>query len=180
MCSEANSMGVPRRIHATLRTKKLQSADFLRQNPSDKHRFVELIGVSVDETYSYIAEEYMVHGDLKGYMDFSWPEGGVKIVALQLLEALKLMHDHQRLHFDLRPAAKMVDSGLRSVISALADLPQSTLTYLRKSSLKNEVEVTVIWLRNFMKRMPRSLPQAQTPGQWAAFCTGCSQAEFTA
>jgi len=69
---------------------------------------VELIGVSVDERYSYIAEEYMMGGDLKGYMDFQWSEGDVRIVAQQLFEALKLMHDHQRLHLDLKPAVHLV------------------------------------------------------------------------
>jgi len=79
-----------------------------QQNPSHKHCFVELIGVSIDEKYSYIAEEYMMNGDLKGYMDFPWSEGDVKIVAQQLFEALKPMHDHRRLHLDLKPAVNLV------------------------------------------------------------------------
>ena len=69
---------------------------------------MELFGVSVDAKYSYIAEEYMRNGDLNGYMDFPWPEGAVRIVAQQLFEALKLMHDNQRLHLDLKPTVNLV------------------------------------------------------------------------
>jgi len=67
----------------------------------------------------------MVNGDLMGYMGFPWPEGDIKVVAQQLFEALKLMHDHQRLHLDLKPEVNIqvipFCSGLSSTNTPLID-----------------------------------------------------------
>lgn len=66
--------------------------------------FVQLLGVSMDNKFIYLAEQYMENGDLRQYLDFSWSEGDVRIVARGLFQALKLMHQDNRMHLDIKPA----------------------------------------------------------------------------
>jgi serine/threonine protein kinase len=51
--------------------------------------------------------EYMEFGDLESYIDVQWTEGDIKVVARQLLEGLKVMHDDGILHRDLKPAVSI-------------------------------------------------------------------------
>jgi len=51
--------------------------------------------------------EYMEFGDLQSYIDFQWTEEDTKVVARQLLEGLKAMHDDGILHRDLKPAVSL-------------------------------------------------------------------------
>ncbi|KAF8252568.1 kinase-like protein [Wilcoxina mikolae CBS 423.85] len=65
--------------------------------------FVQLIGWYEDDNWIYIAMEYMEFGDLGSYIKNKWTEEDTKVVARQLLEGLKVMHEDGILHRDLKP-----------------------------------------------------------------------------
>jgi serine/threonine protein kinase len=48
--------------------------------------------------------EYMELGDLEKHIQFKWTEGDTRVVARQLLQGLKVMHDDGIIHRDLKPA----------------------------------------------------------------------------
>jgi serine/threonine protein kinase len=47
--------------------------------------------------------EYFKHGDLQQYMDKPLPETQTRIIIVQLLEGLKVMHGNGFTHRDLKP-----------------------------------------------------------------------------
>jgi hypothetical protein len=49
----------------------------------------------------------MDFGDLETHIGFKWTENDTKVVARQLLEGLKLMHDDGIIHRDLKPAVSI-------------------------------------------------------------------------
>jgi serine/threonine protein kinase len=49
----------------------------------------------------------MDFGDLETHIGFKWSENDTKVVARQLLEGLKLMHDDGIIHRDLKPAVRI-------------------------------------------------------------------------
>jgi serine/threonine protein kinase len=49
----------------------------------------------------------MDFGDLETHIEFKWSENDTKVVARQLLEGLKLMHDDGIIHRDLKPAVSI-------------------------------------------------------------------------
>jgi hypothetical protein len=49
----------------------------------------------------------MDFGDLETHIGFKWTENDTKVVARQLLEGLKLMHDDGIIHRDLKPAVRI-------------------------------------------------------------------------
>jgi serine/threonine protein kinase len=49
----------------------------------------------------------MEFGDLETHIGFKWTENDTKVVARQLLEGLKLMHDDGIIHRDLKPAVSI-------------------------------------------------------------------------
>jgi serine/threonine protein kinase len=49
----------------------------------------------------------MEFGDLETHIGFKWTENDTKVVARQLLEGLKLMHDDGIIHRDLKPAVRI-------------------------------------------------------------------------
>lgn len=68
---------------------------------------MQLFGWYEDEIYVYIVMEYMEHGDLDKHIDFRWKEDDIKVVAVQVLEGLKIMHDDGIIHRDLKPAVSI-------------------------------------------------------------------------
>ena len=56
----------------------------------------------------HIVMEYMPDGDLGHYIEVPWSERDVKIVAEQVLHALKFMHDHKVVHRDIKPLVSLV------------------------------------------------------------------------
>ncbi|KAF8532990.1 kinase-like domain-containing protein [Trichophaea hybrida] len=69
--------------------------------------FLQFFGWYEDEQWIYIAMEYIEFGDLQRYIDVQWTEGDTRVVARQLLEGLKVMHDDGILHRDLKPAVSI-------------------------------------------------------------------------
>ncbi|KAF8539176.1 kinase-like domain-containing protein [Trichophaea hybrida] len=65
--------------------------------------FVPFIGWCEDAYWIYIGMEYMEFGDLESHLEEKWTEGDTKVVARQLLEGLKVMHENGILHRDLKP-----------------------------------------------------------------------------
>jgi serine/threonine protein kinase len=51
--------------------------------------------------------EYMELGDLERHIKDHWTEGNTKVVARQLLQGLKSMHQEGILHRDLKPAVSI-------------------------------------------------------------------------
>jgi hypothetical protein len=49
----------------------------------------------------------MDFGDLETHIGFKWSESDTKVVARQLLEGLKLMHNDGIIHRDLKPAVSI-------------------------------------------------------------------------
>lgn len=52
--------------------------------------------------------EYMPLGDLTSFVEKGIPEQEVKVITLQLLEGISLMHKHSLAHRDLKPAVSAV------------------------------------------------------------------------
>lgn len=65
--------------------------------------FVHFNGWYEDPENVYVAMEYFPLGDLQRYMDTQMPESQVKFIVSQLLEGLKIMHENQFTHRDLKP-----------------------------------------------------------------------------
>ena len=51
----------------------------------------------------HIVMEYMPGGDLGHYIQVKWEESDTKILAEQVLHALKFMHDNGVVHRDIKP-----------------------------------------------------------------------------
>jgi serine/threonine protein kinase len=70
---------------------------------------VQFLGWYEDDqdSYIYIAMEYMEFGDLENHIKVKWSEGDTKVVARQLLEGLTFMHGHDIIHRDLKPAVSL-------------------------------------------------------------------------
>lgn len=65
--------------------------------------FVRLEGWYETLESIFLAMEYFKHGDLQQYMDKPLPETQIKIIIVQLLEGLKVMHRNGFTHRDLKP-----------------------------------------------------------------------------
>lgn len=65
--------------------------------------FVNFLGWFDDEEKVYIAMEYFQYGTLGEYISESLSEKDARIITLQLLEGLKIMHDEHFTHRDLKP-----------------------------------------------------------------------------
>lgn len=65
--------------------------------------FVNFLGWFEDEENIYIAMEYFQHGTLDEFIKETLSENNARIITLQLLEGLKVMHDEHFTHRDLKP-----------------------------------------------------------------------------
>lgn len=88
-----------------IRTSSLTSAQFF-----DTQAFVNFLGWFEDEDNVYIAMEYFQHGTLDEFITQKLSEKDAQIIALQLLEGLKIMHDEHFTHRDLKPQVSSSDS----------------------------------------------------------------------
>jgi serine/threonine protein kinase len=61
-----------------------------------------------DENCIFLAMEYFPHGDLEGYISQGITEAGAKIICMQLLEGLSLMHRLGFTHRDLKPQVGII------------------------------------------------------------------------
>jgi len=52
--------------------------------------------------------EYLPHGDLSSFIEKGIPENEVKLITIQLLEGLTIMHENSFTHRDLKPAVREV------------------------------------------------------------------------
>ena len=66
--------------------------------------FVEFFGWFENDETIYLAMEYFEHGDLQRYLSEKIPEMQIKIIMIQLLEGLKIMHQNGFTHRDLKPS----------------------------------------------------------------------------
>ncbi|CUS11443.1 unnamed protein product, partial [Tuber aestivum] len=97
--------------------------------------FVQFLECFEDSQTLYIAMEYFEKGDLTNYIGEPLPQGDVKIISKQILEGLKLMHQHGIAHRDIKPANIFVVSMYPPLIK-LGDFgiskriqPQDTTTF---------------------------------------------------
>jgi hypothetical protein len=65
--------------------------------------FVTFLGWFDDDQHVYIAMEYFQFGTLDLYITQALKENDARTIALQLLEGVKIMHDEQFTHRDLKP-----------------------------------------------------------------------------
>ena len=65
--------------------------------------FANFHGWFEDSESVYLAMEYFKHGDLQTCMDEKIPEDQVKAITAQLLEGLKIMHENNFTHRDMKP-----------------------------------------------------------------------------
>ncbi|KAA8896215.1 kinase-like domain-containing protein [Sphaerosporella brunnea] len=88
------------------RRQRFQTEIAIFTNVLKHELFVQFLGWYEDDqdSYLYIAMEYMEFGDLENHIKVKWSEGDTKLVARQLLKGLTFMHGHDILHRDLKPA----------------------------------------------------------------------------
>ncbi|KAH7153360.1 kinase-like domain-containing protein [Dactylonectria macrodidyma] len=72
------------------------------------HCFTRSLGWFENEESLFITMEYIKYGDLQHYLTKPFPEPEVRQIALQIAEALQLMHDSGFAHRDLKPSNIMV------------------------------------------------------------------------
>ena len=65
--------------------------------------FVQFLGWYESDDYVHIAMEYIIHGNLRNYMEVKRPESEAKTIARQLLEGLLVIHQEGFAHRDLKP-----------------------------------------------------------------------------
>ncbi|KAF7547010.1 hypothetical protein G7Z17_g8020 [Cylindrodendrum hubeiense] len=73
-----------------------------------KHCFVYSLGWFENDNSLFIIMEYIKHGDLQQYLTKPFPEPEVQQIALQVAEALQLMHESGFAHRDLKPGNILV------------------------------------------------------------------------
>ena len=66
--------------------------------------FIRLHGWFQNHDFIFIAMEYAPHGDLEECVKENLPEPEVRTIAMQLVEALTLMHQKNFTHRDLKPS----------------------------------------------------------------------------
>lgn len=64
---------------------------------------MKFLGWFEDDDHIFIAMEYFKHGTLDMFINPALVEQDVQTIALQLLEGLKIMHEEQFTHRDLKP-----------------------------------------------------------------------------
>ena len=71
--------------------------------------FVEFYGWFEDSRTLYLAMEYLPHGDLSYFIERRViPEDEVKVITVQLLEGLAIMHKNLFTHRDLKPSVREI------------------------------------------------------------------------
>jgi serine/threonine protein kinase len=65
--------------------------------------FVEFFGWYENEENIFLAMEYFEHGTLDHYISAEMTEEDAKVISLQLLEGLSVMHEQGFVHRDLKP-----------------------------------------------------------------------------
>jgi serine/threonine protein kinase len=62
--------------------------------------------------------EYLPYGDLNSFIEKGIPEEEVKLIAIQLLEGLVIMHKNSFTHRDLKPTVREI-LGFLTIINKL-------------------------------------------------------------
>jgi len=83
--------------------KRLISIQF-----TQSQAFVEFFGWFEDADHIFIAMEYFQHGTLNKYITNFLSEKDARIISLQLLEGLKIMHEERFTHRDLKPEVSLL------------------------------------------------------------------------
>jgi serine/threonine protein kinase len=52
--------------------------------------------------------EYLPYGDLNSFIEKGIPENEIKLITIQLLEGLAIMHENSFTHRDLKPGVREV------------------------------------------------------------------------
>ena len=52
--------------------------------------------------------EYLPYGDLSSWIEKGIPEKEIKLITIQLLEGLAIMHENAFTHRDLKPAVRKI------------------------------------------------------------------------
>ena len=147
--------------------------------------------------------EYFPLGDLQRYMDTKMPESQVKFIVSQLLEGLKIMHENQFTHRDLKPQnifvveekpffwVKIGDFGiskrtthdqtfLRTEIGTLDYLAPEVLGYVEEERPRYTNAVDLWALGCVVHRLLTLRPPFVKPAALARYCSDgtCLQIEI--
>lgn len=90
------------------------SAAVLQSDTAPDGGFVKLVGLSADDRYFYLVQEFMEGGDLGKYIEGPWLEEDAKILGRQLFTKMKFMYEKKLMHLDLKPGViypKFKDDG---------------------------------------------------------------------
>ena len=67
---------------------------------------MQFLGWYESDDYVHIAMEYIIHGNLRNYMEVERSESEAKAIARQLLEGLLVIHQEGFAHRDLKPEVR--------------------------------------------------------------------------
>ena len=71
--------------------------------------------------------EYLPHGDLSSFIKKGIPEEEIKLITIQLLEGLAIMHENSFTHRDLKPAVREI-----LTLNIIDELNIIVIEYLRR------------------------------------------------
>ncbi|KAK3377072.1 kinase-like domain-containing protein, partial [Lasiosphaeria ovina] len=109
-----------RAIKEIRRTKDTSSGDFIRELEAIakfsgrryRHYFVRSYGWYETDQAIFIAMEYIEFGDLHLYLDAPFPKIEAGLIAGQLVEGLRFIHQNGFIHRDVKPQVKLTDFGI--------------------------------------------------------------------
>ena len=68
---------------------------------------MQFLGWYESDHYIHIAMEYIIHGDLRRYLEVERSESEAKDITRQLLEGLLVIHEKGFAHRDLKPEVSL-------------------------------------------------------------------------
>lgn len=70
---------------------------------------MDFLGWYEDTDFTFLAMEFIEHGDLSQYIKISRTQTETKEIICQMLEGLEVLHSHNICHRDLKPQVSLLD-----------------------------------------------------------------------